>query len=78
MILIGEDLNVMSGEISRVIKEQEPGPIQECVTEQTKNGMDYLDVNVGPVKKDPEGTMEWLINTVQAVTELPLCLDTTN
>ena len=59
MILIGEDLNVMAGEISRVIKEREPGPIQKCVTEQMSNGMDYLDVNVGPVKKDPEGTMDW-------------------
>jgi 5-methyltetrahydrofolate corrinoid/iron sulfur protein methyltransferase len=40
--------------------------------------MDYLDVNVGPVRKDPEGTMEWLVNAVQEFTELPLCLDTTN
>jgi cobalamin-dependent methionine synthase I len=78
MILIGEDLNVMSGEFARVMKEQEQGPIQECVAQQTKNGMDYLDVNVGPVKKDPEGTMKWIINTVQEVTDLPLCLDTTN
>jgi len=78
MILIGEDLNVMTGKISRVIKEREAGPIQECVAGQTKNGMDYLDVNVGPVKKDPEGTMEWLINMVQDVTDLPLSLDTTN
>lgn len=78
MILIGEDLNVMTGKISRVIKEREAGPIQECVAGQTKNGMDYLDVNVGPVKKDPQGTMEWIINTVQDVTDLPLSLDTTN
>jgi 5-methyltetrahydrofolate corrinoid/iron sulfur protein methyltransferase len=78
MILIGEDLNVMTGEISRVIKAREAGPIEECVAGQTKNGMDYLDVNVGPVKKDPEGTMEWLINMVQDVTDLPLSLDTTN
>ncbi|UCE55200.1 MAG: dihydropteroate synthase [Desulfobacterales bacterium] len=78
MILIGEDLNVMTGEISRVIKEREAGPIKECVAGQTKNGMDYLDVNVGPVKKDPQGTMEWIINTVQDVTDLPLSLDTTN
>jgi len=78
MILIGEDLNVMAGEISRVIKEREPGPIRKCVTDQTNNGMDYLDVNVGPVKKDPEATMEWIINAIQEVSNLPLCLDTTN
>jgi len=78
MILIGEDLNVMSGEISRVIKERDPKPIRECVVAQTQNGMDYLDLNVGPVIKDPMETMEWLVKTVQEFTGLPLCLDTTN
>ena len=78
MILIGEDLNVMSNEISQAIKERNLEPIRECVEGQAKNGMDYLDVNVGPVRKDPEGTMEWLVNAVQGFTELSLCLDTTN
>jgi 5-methyltetrahydrofolate corrinoid/iron sulfur protein methyltransferase len=78
MILIGEDLNVMSNEISQAIKDRNLEPIRECVEGQAKNGMDYLDVNVGPVRKDPEGTMDWLVNAIQGFTELPLCLDTTN
>jgi 5-methyltetrahydrofolate corrinoid/iron sulfur protein methyltransferase len=78
MILIGEDLNVMSKEISRAVKERNPESIRRCVVEQTQNGMDYLDLNVGPVAKDPGETMEWLVKTVQEFTDLPLCLDTTN
>ena len=78
MILIGEDLNVMSKNISRAVKERNPEPIRRCVVEQTQNGMDYLDLNVGPVAKDPWETMEWLVKTVQEFTDLPLCLDTTN
>ena len=78
MILIGEDLNVMSKEISRAVKERDPEPIRRCVVEQTHNGMDYLDLNVGPVAKNPAETMEWLVKTVQEFTDLPLCLDTTN
>lgn len=78
MILIGEDLNVMSEVISQAIKERNPEPIRTCVEGQARNGMDYLDVNAGPVKKDPEGTMEWLVNSVQECIDLPLCLDTTN
>lgn len=78
MILIGEELNVMSKEISRAIKERDPEPIRECVVEQTQNGMDYLDLNVGPVAKTPGETMEWVVKTVQEFTDLPLCLDTTN
>lgn len=78
MILIGEDLNVMSKGISRAVKERNPEPIRRCVVEQTRNGMDYLDLNVGPVAKDPGESMEWLVKTVQEFTDLPLCLDTTN
>jgi len=78
MILIGEELNVMSQVLSRAMKERNPEPIRECALAQAKNGMDYLDLNVGPVKKDPVETMEWLVTAVQEFTDLPLCLDTTN
>jgi 5-methyltetrahydrofolate corrinoid/iron sulfur protein methyltransferase len=78
MILIGEELNVMSKVISDAIKGRNPDPIRDCVEKLTNNGMDYLDLNVGPVKKDPVESMEWLVNTVQKFTDLSLCLDTTN
>jgi len=78
MILIGEDVNVMSSTISRAIKDRDPEPIKEYVEGQAANGMDYLDLNVGPVKKAPVETMEWMVNTVQGYTDIPLCLDTTN
>lgn len=78
MILIGEDINVMSKKISQAIKDRNAEPIREYVEAQVKNGMDYLDLNTGPVKKDPVGTMEWLVQAVQGLTDLPLCLDTTN
>jgi 5-methyltetrahydrofolate corrinoid/iron sulfur protein methyltransferase len=78
MILIGENLNVMHKEISQAIKEHDPEPIRKLVAGQTQNGMDYLDLNVGPLTKKPEETMEWLVETIQEFTDLPLCLDTTN
>lgn len=78
MILIGEDINVMSKKISQAIKDRNTEPIREYVEAQMKTGMDYLDLNTGPVKKDPVGTMEWLVETVQGIADLPLCLDTTN
>jgi len=67
MILIGEDLNIMSNAISQAIKERNAQPIRECVEGQTGNGVDYLDLNVGPQKKDPAPTIEWLVNTVQGI-----------
>jgi cobalamin-dependent methionine synthase I len=40
--------------------------------------MDYLDLNIGPARKDGDELMHWLVNTVQEVTDKSLSLDTTN
>ena len=40
--------------------------------------MDYLDINIGPARKDGDKFMEWVVKTVQEVTDIPLSLDTTN
>lgn len=61
MILIREDLNVTSNAISQAINERNPEPIRKCVEGQAVNGMDYLNLTVGPQKKEPAETMEWLV-----------------
>lgn len=78
MICIGETINVMSKTIGPAIKERNPEPIQKMAKEEEANGMDYLDLNIGPARKGGAETMEWLTKTVQEVTDLPLALDTTN
>jgi len=78
MILIGENLNVMSNIIGPAIKNRDPGPIQEMAKRQKECGMDYIDINLGPARKQGPETMEWLVKTVQEVVDLPLFLDTTN
>jgi len=40
--------------------------------------VDYLDLNIGPARKAGDELMEWVVKTVQEVTNLPLSLDTTN
>jgi 5-methyltetrahydrofolate corrinoid/iron sulfur protein methyltransferase len=78
MLLIGESLNVMSKKIGKALKERDPKPIQEEVKEQIEKGMDYIDINLGPAKKDGVELMPWVVKTVQEVTDLPLALDTSN
>jgi cobalamin-dependent methionine synthase I len=78
MILIGESINVVSKTIGPAMKERNPKPIQELARAQTEAGADYLDINIGPARKAGSELMEWIVNTVQAVTRLPLSLDTTN
>ncbi|MGM0425556.1 MAG: dihydropteroate synthase, partial [Thermodesulfobacteriota bacterium] len=45
---------------------------------QKEKGMDYIDINLGPAKKDGQELMPWVVETVQEVVDLPLLLDTSN
>ncbi len=79
MILIGESLNVISRKIGRAFKERDPKPIQQEALEQKEKGMDYIDINLGPAKKDGPELMPWVVQTVQeVVSDVPLALDTSN
>jgi 5-methyltetrahydrofolate corrinoid/iron sulfur protein methyltransferase len=79
MLLIGESLNVISTKIGRAFKERDPKPIQEEALFQKEKGMDYIDINLGPAKKDGHELMPWVVQTVQEVVpDVPLALDTSN
>jgi len=79
MLLIGESLNVISKKIGQAFKERDPKPIQEEALFQKEKGMDYIDINLGPAKKDGHELMPWVVETVQEVVDdIPLALDTSN
>ncbi|MDI6775691.1 MAG: dihydropteroate synthase [Syntrophales bacterium] len=78
MIIIGENIHVIAKDVSIAIRERNAKVIQDLSRAQAEAGADYIDLNVGPMKKDTEETMEWLVNTVQEVTDLPLSIDTMN
>jgi 5-methyltetrahydrofolate corrinoid/iron sulfur protein methyltransferase len=78
MILIAESINIMSKTLGPAMKERNPGPIQEMARAETEAGADYLDINIGPARKAGDELMQWMVETVQAVSDLPLSLDTTN
>ena len=78
MILIGENLNIMSQTLGPAIRGRDPGPIQEMAKNETEAGIDYIDLNIGPARKAGDELMTWVVNTVQEVTGKPLSLDTTN
>ncbi len=78
MILIGENINIMSKTIGTALRERSPDPIRGLAKAEFKAGMDYLDLNIGPARKDGDSLMHWLVETVQTVSDMPLSLDTTN
>jgi cobalamin-dependent methionine synthase I len=78
MIIIGENIHVIAKDVSVAIRERNAQVIQGLAREQTQTGANYIDLNVGPMKKDTEETMKWLVNCVQDATDLPLSIDTMN
>ena len=78
MNLIAESINIMSKTLGPALRERNPKPIQEMAKAEAEAGADYLDLNIGPARKAGDEMMEWVVKTVQEVTDLPLSLDTTN
>ena len=78
MILIGENLNVMSKQLGEAFQKRDPGPIRKMVEDEVKAGVDVLDLNIGPARKGGTEFMQWLVNVVQEVTDTMLSLDTMN
>jgi len=75
MIIIGERINGMFTDVKEAIASKNKQPIQDLAKKQTEAGATYLDVNVGTAAADQEGTMQWLVETIQETCTTALCLD---
>lgn len=75
MLLIAERINGMFTNVKRAIAEKDKKVIQYLAKKQTEAGAAYLDVNVGTAAADQEGTIQWLVETIQETCSTSLCLD---
>jgi cobalamin-dependent methionine synthase I len=77
-LCIGENLNVMSKVLGPAMKERKKEPLQEMAKAEAEQGIDYIDLNIGPARKDGEEVMPFVVQAVQEVVDTPVALDTTN
>jgi 5-methyltetrahydrofolate corrinoid/iron sulfur protein methyltransferase len=75
MQLIGERINGMFLDVKQAIADKDKKVIQDLAIKQTEAGAAYLDVNVGTAAADQEGTIQWLVESIQEVCQTPICLD---
>ncbi|MFP4497879.1 MAG: dihydropteroate synthase [Vulcanimicrobiota bacterium] len=75
MFVIGERINGMYKLVKQAIIDKDEKFIQNLAIEQVNAGADALDVSVGPARGDNKEIMEWLVRTVQSVTDAPLAID---
>jgi 5-methyltetrahydrofolate corrinoid/iron sulfur protein methyltransferase len=78
MIAIGESIHVIAPAVRAAIENRDKAFIQDLARRQVAAGADILDLNIGPQKKAGPAVMEWMVQTVQEVVDVPLSLDTTN
>lgn len=78
MYIIAEKVNVITTKIKEAMNAREKGPIQDMVTLQLEGKPDCIDINLGPATKNGPELMQWMVETIEEVTDLPLSLDTMN
>ena len=75
MLIIGERINSSRKSIAEAISSRNTTFIQNEAKLQAAAGADYLDVNAGTFVGEEAKHLQWVIETVQEVVDLPLCID---
>lgn len=78
MILIGEKINGAIPAVAAAIEARDAEVIRQRAIAQTQAGADYIDVCASVADEQEMEILQWLIEQVQAVTELPICVDSPN
>src|SRR6516225_5892870 len=76
--IIGEKINGTRERVGRAIADRDAAYIQSLAARQAEAGAHRIDVNAGTRPDREPDDLGWLVETVQAVTDLPLCLDSAN
>ena len=78
MYIIGENIHIISEKVKEAVKERNAKFFQELAVKQVEAGAKALDLNLGPRKADGEKVFPWIVETVEAVVDVPLSFDSTN
>jgi len=78
MYIIGENIHIISEKVKEALVTKDAKFFQELAVKQVEAGAQALDLNLGPRKKDGEEVFPWIVQTVEAVVDVPLSFDSTN
>jgi cobalamin-dependent methionine synthase I len=78
MYIIGENIHIISDKVKAALSERDARFFQGLAVKQVEAGASALDLNLGPRKKDGEEVFPWMVETVEAVVDVPLSFDSTN
>jgi len=75
MIIVGEKINTSRKFIAQAVERKDARAIQGVARAQADAGAHYIDVNAGTFLGKEAEYLSWLVETVQAAVDRPLCLD---
>jgi 5-methyltetrahydrofolate corrinoid/iron sulfur protein methyltransferase len=78
MQIIADNIQITNPMITKALNEMDPLPVQDLAKKCVTAGADIVDINPGPLTRDGEEKMTFLVEAVQQVCNLPLSLDTSN
>jgi len=78
MYIIGENIHIISPKVKEAVKNKDTEFFKASAIKQVEQGVSCVDLNIGPQKKRGHEILPWMVEVVQSVVDVPLCLDTTN
>lgn len=78
MKIIGEKINGTRKSVAKAIAERDADYIKNLAIKQAEAGSSWLDINAGTHPEREPDDLVWLIETIQPVVDIPLCLDSAN
>ncbi len=78
MLLVADNIRITNKIIEIAVNELNPAPIQEMARKCEAAGADAIDINSGPLSREPEKRMRFLVEAIQDVSDIPVLIDTAN
>ena len=78
MKIVAENIEITNRVIEKALAEMDPGPVKAMAKQCETGGADIIDINPGPLTRDGEKKMTFLVRTIQDSVSLPLSIDTSN
>lgn len=78
MYIIGENIHIIAPKVKKAVAERDAKFFQDMAVKMVEAGASAVDLNIGPQKKRGHEILPWLVETVEAVVDVPLVFDTTN
>ncbi len=78
MLIIAERINATRKKVGAALAARDRAFLQDEARRQAEAGADFIDVNTALAPATERDLMAWAVDTVRAVTDKPLSIDTAN